>query len=398
VTVKLKGAKPITILSLAKMEIAGTLLASGDEGGRGESNTYNTSVPANPGADGGPGGGKGGDAATTTAAGTAGLPGYNTTGTGAQPPNWPTNYTTYRYCATGGSGGGHRTKGTAGQKPGYTYYEPPEPGTPGGTAGNIYCDPLTGGGGGSPGTVWGYSSTVLNGPGSGGGGGGGVELRSANNIEIIGGKVLAEGGKGGGPGSTYTSSPGGGGAGGSIRIRSLKDIVATNATISVKGGAGHSSGYYTYYCGQSGGGGDGWLRFEDGDANPTLSQTTISPSTRTVGTFTAEGAGAPSIGQTLWMNMGIFDPVFLSSEVAKVIPKEGQEIKVEIQATVEDIFDFGQPDEPLASSWTDLADITSLNGKGYSFIRFRVTFNLAPDQTLDDDMPYVDLIRIVYEY
>ena len=399
-TVKLVGSEPITILSLAKMEIAGTLLASGTKGGKGEANTYNTAIPKNPGSPGGPGGGKGGDAATKATYGTNGEDGYGTTGTGAGAPNWPSAYSTYRYCATGGSGGGHRTAGKAGKKPAYTYYTAPTPGKPGGTGGNKYCDPLTAGGGGSPGTVWGYSA-VLNGPGSGGGGGGGVELRSANNIEILpGGRILAEGGGGGPPGSTYMSSPGGGGGGGAVLIRSLKDLIADGATISVKGGAGVSTGYYTYYIGASGAGGHGWLRLEDGDKNPSLSGATLTPNTKTTGTFTATGAGAPSIGQTLWMNMGVFDPIFLSSEVTQEIPKDGQDIKIAIEATVEDIFDFGMPDEGpgKSSGWIDIADIKDLNGKGYSFIRFRVTFTLASDQNLTHPMPYVDKIKIVYEY
>ena len=194
------------------------------------------------------------------------------------------------------------------------------------------------------------------------------------------------------------SSPGGGGAGGAILMRSLKDLVAQNGTISVKGGDAQTGNFYTYYIGKAGKGGDGWIRLEDGNGSPSLSQTTISPSTRTTGTFTAEGAGAPSIGQTLWMNMGIFDPIFLTSEIEEVIAKEGQTIKIEIQGAPEDIFDFGMPWLEKASPWTELADLTDLNGFGHSFIRLRITFLLADYQTLDDDMPYVDLIRILYEY
>ena len=266
----------------------------------------------------------------------------------------------------------------------------------------MYCNPLTGGGGGAAGSnpIYGTTSSPLwiHGSGSGGGGGGGVQLRSANNIEITGGQILSEGGDGGPNGTTYNTAPGGAGAGGAILIRSLKDLIASNATISVEGGKGVSSGFYTYYVGGSGDGGDGWIRLEDGDADPDLSQTSIDGASPTTGSFVASGAGAPSIGQTLWMNMGVFDPVFLDSDITEVIPKVGQTIKYEIQATVEDIFDFGMPDVPAASSWIDLADITDLNDNGYSFIRFRVTFTLADDQEIEDPMPSVDLIKIRYEY
>jgi hypothetical protein len=404
VTVRLVGEKPVTILSLARMEIAGVVMASGSAGDKGETHTYNTNKPPSYGGDGGPGGGDGGDSATTYTKGGDGEDGYNTTGTGAKGPNWPSSYSTYRYVLTGGSGGGHRTAGKKGSKPGYTYYTPPEPGAAGGTDGNATCNPLTGGGGGSSGTMRRYGNYDHNVAGAGGGGGGGLELRSANNIEILGGSVLAKGGDGGAPGNTYVSSPGGGGAGGSIRIRSLKDIVGQNATISVKGGKGHSSGMYTYYSGASGAGGDGWIRFEDGDASPTLSQTTVEPNVSTNGTFTTSGGGAPSVGQTLWLNTGVFDPVFLDYEITQWIPQHvppaelADTIKVEIQATVEDIFDLGMPDEAGASSWTPIANLTDLNGKQYSFIRFRVTFQLPSNQELDDPMPYVDEIKIMYEF
>ena len=397
VTVTLSGDQPISILSLATMEIAGILRASGANGGRGETNSYNSAVPKNPGGKGGPGGGDGGDAATSAKAGTNGKDGYLAPGTGAAAPNWPSAYTTYRMSTTGGSGGGHRTAGKAGTKGPYTYYTPPTPGKAGGTGGSADCNPLTGGGGGSPGTLV-NTNSYKNGPASGGGGGGGVELRCANNIEILGGKILAAGGDGGLPGTTLYNSPGGGGGGGAILMRSLKDIVAANATISVKGGAGVTTGFYTYYVGASGKGGDGWLRLEDGDASPSLTQTAITPSTRTTGTFTASGAGAPSIGQTLWMNMGVFDPTFLDSEITEEIPKAGQVIKIEIQGAPEDIRDFGMPDEDRASGWTDIGDLTTLNGYGHSFIRLRVTFTLANDQDLDDPMPFVDMIKILYQY
>ena len=399
VTVSLTGDKPITILSLAKMEIAGVVKASGSDGGKGETATYNTAVPRNYGGKGGPGGGDGGDAMTTSGKGTSpGEDGYNTEGTGAGAVGWPTSYLTYVIALTGGSGGGHRTAGTAGKKGAYTYYGNASAGLPGQPDGNKYINPLTGGGGGSAGQMALQSTYTRNGAGSGGGAGGGVELRSANNIEILGGKILAKGGAGGAPGSTYMASPGGGGAGGAILIRTLSDIIAVGATIDAEGGKGHTSGFYTYYCGASGDGGHGWVRLDDSDGTPSLASSKINPSTYTSGTFTASGAGAPSIGQTLWMNMGVYDPRFLSSEVEYVIPKAGQTISVQIQAAPEDIFDFGMPDEDQASAWTDLADLTSLNGKGHSFVRLRVTFTLAADQELDDPVPYVDSIKILYEF
>lgn len=406
VTLTLRGEKPVTILSLARIEIAGTLLASGAAGTSGETHSYNSAVPKTPGGRGGPGGGDGGDAATKPKQNISsrnGEDGWLAPGTGAKAGTWPSGTYSYVPGGGGGAGGGHRTAGANGAKSPYTYYSCPTAAKGGGTGGNMYCDPLTGGGGGSAGTVSGVrmSGTNIqqaNGGAAGGGGGGGLELRSANNIEILGGKILAEGGAGGQSGSTYMSTSGGGGAGGALLIKTLKDLIAANAEISVKGGPAQTSGYYTYYIGKAGKGGDGWIRLEDGDGSPTLSQTTIDPSTRTTGTFTASGAGAPSLGQTLWLNLGVFDPTFLTCEIVQEIAKAGQTITVEIQGAPEDIFDFGMPDEDLASPWTDVADLTSLNGNGYSYIRLRVTFMLADDQELDDPMPFVDLIRIRYTY
>jgi hypothetical protein len=370
--------------------------ASGSDGGTGETVSNNSSVPKNPGGKGGPGGGDGGDPATNSGSGQGGEDGYNTKGTGAGAVGWVTTYLTYVIATTGGSGGGHRTAGQAGKQSSYTYYSRAKVGKPGGIDGNKYINPLTGGGGGAAGQL-GVMNQNRTGAPSGGGAGGGVELRSANNIEILGGKILAEGGDGGKSGQTYYGGRGGAGAGGSILIRTLSDIIADGATISVEGGKAGTGGS-TYYLGAAGDGGHGWVRLDDSDGKPSLSGSAIKPSTYTSGTFSASGAGAPSIGQTLWMNMGVYDPIFLSSEIKQVIPKAGQTISCQIQGAPEDVFDFGMPDVDHASAWIDIADLTTLNGYGHSFIRMRVTFTLAPTQELVDPLPYVDSIKIVYEF
>ena len=170
--------------------------------------------------------------------------------------------------------------------------------------------------------------------------------------------------------------------------------------ISAVGGKGGTPGY-TYYKGVGGDGGDGWIRLDDGSGYPSLSGTTVDPSSFGTGSFSATGAGAPSIAQTLWINMGVFDPVFedlAESDLTAEIAKAGQTIGIEVQAAPEDVFDLGEPDEDLASGWVDIENITSLNGYSYGFIRLRITFVLADDQEIDDPMPFVDRIRLPFNY
>ena len=99
--------------------------------------------------------------------------------------------------------------------------------------------------------------------------------------------------------------------------------------------------------------------------------------------------------------MGVFDPVFedlAESDLTAEIAKAGQTIGIEVQAAPEDVFDLGEPDEDLASGWVDIENITSLNGYSYGFIRLRITFVLADDQEIDDPMPFVDRIRLPFNY
>jgi hypothetical protein len=410
-TLRLTGSKPIVIHSLASMKIAGTIDASGYRGRNGESVTSTWQVPLTPGGAGGPGGGTGGHAYTavpstsvTNYKGHKGYPGedgYGTSGTGGKPAEWGVTYNYKYYGSSGGGGGGHWTKGKDGGDGKYptSYYN-----TMGGKGGaadyEADMDPMTAGGGGGFGSYhWYYYYPWTTSGGSGGGGGGGLTLKTANNVEIDGGEILADGGDGGNASGTYIGGgPGGAGAGGAVKIQALREITSNGGTISAVGGKGGTGGYASY-GGLGGDGGDGGIRLEDSDA--TFSGLSVSPSTFGRGTFVASGAGAPSVAQTLWINLGVFDPRFdpinRSKEVVETL-YAGQQIDIEVQATMEDIFDLGNPDPDMESDWVDIEDIATLNGNQYSFVRFRITFRLASDQEMDDPLPFVDRIRMPFKY
>jgi hypothetical protein len=410
-TLRLTGSKPIIIHSLASMVIAGTINASGFNGRDGEASSSSWQVPETPGGPGGPGGGDGGDCNTNVTSvsnssykGHTGYPGddgYNAPKTGGQPAEWGVTYPYKYYGAAGGGGGGHFTKGKDGGDGRYpTSYYNCLGGKGGSTGGDPDLDPMSGGGGGGFGSYHYYYSYPWNtSGGSGGGGGGGVTLRTANNIDIAGGQILADGGDGGNAGTTYIGGgPGGAGAGGAVLLQSLREITANGGKISAQGGAGGTGGYASY-GGVGGDGGNGGVRLEDFDGQ--FSGISVTPSAYGRGQFTASGAGAPSVAQTLWINLGVFDPIFdpiKSSDITQEIPMMGQVIQIEVQATMEDIFDLGNPDTDNPSAWVPLSQITTLNGFQYSFLRFRITFKLASDQEMDDPLPYLDRLRVGFRY
>ena len=413
VTVRLVGENPVTIRVLKSVRIEGTLDLSGLSGADSETSNNSAAVPSTPGGRGGPGGGDGGSVATsvptsrtynyTGNTGEDGEDGYGTVGTGGGAATWGTVYN-YKMGAGGGSGG-HATAGQAGGKSTYTYNNSYVgiPGAAGGTGGNAMLNPITGGGGGGAGmNGWYYYYPYSNGAGAGGGGGGALTLECAREIVIDGGRILAEGGNGGNVISAATSYSGGGGgagAGGAILVRSTRDITLTSsAVLTTEGGQGGAGG--NYYGGAGADGGMGWLRFEDGDGQISTNEATTVPQVPGQGTF-VPAAGAPSVGQTTWMNLGVFDPMLqqpTNADIVSTIPLSGQTIRIEVQMASEDIFDLGNPDESSASQWVELADVETLNGNGYGFLRLRVTFTSAAGQEVDDALPFVDSIRLGFIY
>ncbi len=441
--------RSVKVLSLFPIIIDGTITVAGGSGGNGE-DTYSTSyLPNNPGGTAGPGGGNGAKAYDGTY-----MPYYSNSkyyyeyppvdgdsvanggdgGKGGVGPVSSGSNGYYHMFGGGGGGGGSKLNGQPGQD-GKHYSSYPWHGY-GGAGGlgrniNLARDPGgvggAGGGAGGPMTYY-YSNGYRTGAGSGGGGGGHITLQSGASITINGsGRILASGGIGGGTGNYYyTSGAGGGGGGGSIRLASTSTInVASGATLTVTGGAGGPfRGQSTYYAGGYGGaGGEGFLAVGVPDrAQATVSNTanlTYTPPYYDT-TFSPVGGGAPSYGQTTWINLGVYDPEMLAHNPYEdlVATPFDAVIKFRVQMCDEDQFNLGNPDlsafdlndqdgdgqtddtmDPtVMSDWVDISQMHTLNGNGYQFFRVQISFQLGPNQKYTDPLPFVDRLTLKFRY
>jgi hypothetical protein len=267
------------------------------------------------------------------------------------------------------------------------------------------------------------------GAGSGGGGGGAITLQSSADIRVTGsGRVSAAGGAGGNSIQyNYASGAGGGGGGGSIRIATTSNVyIDANGTLDVAGGTGglFSAGGSGYYAGGAGGnGGEGFLCIAVPDrGNAVVSNTaslTYTPPYYDT-TFAPAGGGAPSVGQTTWINLGVFDPDMLAFLPGSDMIAESynDSLAIQVQMVREDANNIGNPnlsavdinDEDgdgqiddttnvdIMSDWVPIEQIETLNGKHYQFIRVRVTFQLDSTQTFNDQLPYVDEMTFRFKY
>jgi hypothetical protein len=260
-----------------------------------------------------------------------------------------------------------------------------------------------------------------------------VSLQGASNITITATGVLeADGGNGGDTMRSYVYSGGGGagGAGGSVKVTAtLKVVLEAGATISVRGGVGgqYYGTYTSYGPGPGGDGGQGYIRFEaledenspgtplvEGVAGANL---TYGPPS--LGTFAPMGGGAPSIGQTVWLNLGVYDPIMVKPSVTDTVATlYNDTMKIEVQMAGEDPANLGKPnlnaqdladadkdgatddtlDESTLSEWISIQAIETLNGRNYQFIRVRITFQLDDGQTFDQPLPFLELLRIVFKF
>ncbi|MHC4449192.1 MAG: hypothetical protein ACYS0E_03470, partial [Planctomycetota bacterium] len=170
---------------------------------------------------------------------------------------------TTNYCTSGGGGAGHALAGTAGEDRHNTGQAPGTSGkcgssnwptklssvigvrsTPGPTYGDreIIVNNLGGSGGAGGGSSFNYYPTGNHSGGGGGGGGGSVQIVSAGDIIIQGGRIDVSGGNGG-KGEVRDAYPqfnygwynatggGGGGAGGTLALMSGGNLVMTTATL-----------------------------------------------------------------------------------------------------------------------------------------------------------------------
>jgi hypothetical protein len=439
--------RPIKLLSLKNIKIDGTLTVSGGRGEDGEQNSSNSAIPKAAGGLCGPGGGDGADNYTGSASGST----FNNNhihhgedvlygGEGGKGAGMATG-TTYYSWSGGGGGGGSRLAGKDGKRgpPNYTSSYPSVGGKGGKSATgrgypvNLEREPNVGGAGaGAGGKGFYYYYPWNNGAASGGGGGGGLTIQGAGKVEIGStGRVLADGGDGGNIVlQYYYGGAGGGGGGGSVKIRATSTIdFSAGAQISVKGGkGGQYMATYTYYVGGQGGdGGHGYIRLEavenvnnpgkpviNGMQNASFSYGPVSE-----GVFAPKGGGAPSVGQTVWANLGVFDPVMIKPIVGdRIATLFNDQMTIEIQMAIEDPNNLGNAkldaldvtdsngngmyddslDTSELSQWTRIEDIEDLNGLHYQFFRLRITFQLDPNQTVEQPLPFLDFMRVRFKF
>ncbi|MBI4583962.1 MAG: hypothetical protein HY717_08060 [Planctomycetes bacterium] len=177
-----------------------------------------------------------------------------------------------RVTAAPGGGGGFRLPGGDGDpgQPTPTVFDPPRGGRGGPSRGNDRLVPLFsgsgGGGGGSSLSVTGGNVAVSQG-GGGGGSGGAIQIAAHGSMDIIQGRILANGGNGGdgatNGGGTATSAPGGGGSGGAILLQATGFILVNCDNLQVNGGKAGTARSMNTKPG-SGDGSPGRIRVETG--------------------------------------------------------------------------------------------------------------------------------------
>jgi len=436
--------RPAKLLSLKPIKIDGTLTVTGGDGQDGDSASYTSKLNQAMGGDSGPGGGDGADSHGTTKNAIQKTPpehGESVAEGGEGGRGGEQSGYTYYSWSGGGGGGGSRTAGKDGKGGGYTYSSTyngkggkgGKSTTQRGYEANEERAPNVGGAGGGAGGMGYYYYYPYRLDGAGGGGGGGaITIQGASSVEIGStGRILADGGAGGNSRSySYHGGAGGGGAGGSILIRATGTMTFGNgATLSVGAGAGglYTSTYTYYKGGEGGAGGLGYIRLdarenENSPGKPLIfgdSGANMTYPSYSKGLFSPQGSGAPSVAQTLWQNLGVFDPTMIAPKVEDIVATlYNDSMTIEVQLAIEDQNNLGNPnlnsmditdsnkngeyddslDETKLSQWTSVYDIEDLNGHGFQYIRTRITFQLDDTQTADHPLPYLEFLRVRFKF
>jgi len=330
--VTVTGRNTLVIRSLTTVNITPAILVNGVAGSNGVANdgtqttgpSGGTAVTCN--AD----GGAGGNAAAGAGSATSGSDGYRSTG--STDPEV-------------GTGGLARNNAAA---------DPTEDATTSSTRPNANFDVLftcgTGGGGGGGHTNGGFFATG----GSGGAGGGRVRVVGVGSV-TLGAAAEAKGGDGaaggtGGGGACAGNS--GGGVGGAIWVQSLTDITAPLPDVTA--GAGNSNGCIG---GPIPGGNPGRTRADAPVINGTITGATATNSTANT------AASQSYVVQSKQYDLNTLDAVFPT--------------QASIQSTVTvgtaTVTFAGSADGSSFSSYT--SDLTSLSGKGYRYLKFKVTID-----------------------
>jgi hypothetical protein len=257
--------------------------------------------------------------------------------------------------------------------------------------------------------------------GSGGGGGGALLIRSSGTVTVASSALIdADGGTGGigvlmtgsGPGP---SSGAGGGSGGAVKIQA-DSISEIQGTITAVGGAGGAGGSTSTDL-RGGAGGNGRIRFEDSDGSiavgsgivtPTASTGALDPAlfttsfaqsqffdTNVTNAFFRFDASSPFDGSALLQpdgtaSPGVTDVVYIGTVDPRV------RITYEFSAARAR---SNKPNEVDPATVTDFVpNIESLNGQGFQFIRFRVTFQAQTGRLSELPLPIIDSLRVRFDY
>jgi hypothetical protein len=437
--------RPIALLSLRDIRIDGVLNVQGGRGEDGETNSRSSSIPQASGGVAGPGGTDGADNYTGNRHRDAPPQGADDVlfGAGGGDGGTASGDSSISYSG-GGGGGGSRESGGAGTGGGYNLRT--NWNGKGGAGGESAADrgfpvnlerrPNVGAAGGAAGGLGYYFPTSTNwrhGAGAGGGGGGAITIQGAGDV-VIGslGRINAAGGNGGSTtrNSFYYGGAGGGGGGGSVLVRATRRVLMeAGASLDVAGGTGgiYAGTFGTYKGGEGGEGGDGYIRIEASEDENTpgrpviegLSQGQLTYDPVSQGVFSPRGGGAPSLGQTRWVNLGVFDPEMVrpaSDDVSSTLFNDA--MSIEVQMAAENTGELGTPDlsgldlldldgdgdrddtlDPSSlSEWVPLKDIESLNGRGYQFFRVRVSFQLDSNHGPADPLPSLDRLRVPFMF
>ncbi len=414
VTVRITGSLPARLLSLRSTIIEGTLDASGAAGASAELEAGTPELPVAPGGAGGPGAGAGGSSlagTSLTEPGGAGGDGRNGGGGGGAgglqklpvDPTW--NF------GGGGGGGGMAGPGGWGEAGNFpSYPEGNAPGGAGGAPGGILPTSAatadgaefhllgvggSGGGAGGNSACFPEGAEWRNGAAGGGGGGGGLLLRSGGDV-VVKNAILARGGHGGNVfADPYAGAAGGGGSGGTIAILAGGRVDLAGGTLDVSGGEAGA-----FLSGWQGGGGDGASgRIHVEDADGTVEGTgsaVLLPDFTSAPFRPASGASdAPSVFTGAWFA--------LPAGASRVLPFAAADFRESVPAgsTVAYEVEMAAEDGPT-SGWLVVRDAAgvvrdptaALNGKGYRFLRVRMTFTVPPGRTAADPLPFVESLRI----
>ncbi len=458
VVVSVTGGRPPTLKAL-EVAIDGELHCNGFDGkdptGGG---SFESTPTVTAGGKGGPGGGVGGASSNKFGSsankaqgdGKIGLPGYDFDLEVAEPEDGGRGglggqvaRQTGAYSNSGaGGGGGARLDGQNGASAtSSTTTWRGQGGKGGAGSDNEDLQPLVGGAGGGAGGNGAYVSQGWGENAGGGGGGGGALNFQTAGVFTVGtnGTVRANGGEGG-TGSKYSamsSGTGGGGGGGSLLLQSSQgfSLASLGSATDVTGGDGGTQSGGSYGSASPGGkGGDGYVRLESPDGG-------LSIPGGSTGFFDPVGGGVPSQLYSKFADLGVDEPRILnfSNPLITTDSTGNDAIFVEIQMTSEHPSLFGQADLTAIDANQDSTDVSimsqwhplkvhddtgipggvfnipgynpgalgneytfstdaELNGFGYRFVRYRITFQLDDTQASSDPLPLVDAIKMNFQF